>query len=281
MNYMLITNLPDIARHVVSCGVNRVFVDLEILGKVARQGHLNTVISRHTLDDVQRVRDVVGGADLLVRINPLNPETPAEIEAVLARGADIIMLPMFHDAAAVREVSALIAGRARFIPLVETVGASRHFADIAAVPGVSEVYVGLNDLHLELGCKFMFEPLANGLMDELAAIARAQGKPFGFGGVARVSEGLLPAEIILGEHVRLGSSSVILSRTFHRNAQSLAELNADTDFGTEIAKLNQCVAQFKTATPAELEANRQRLADIVATIVSQKGAATSSPTPAR
>lgn len=38
--------------------------------------------------------------------------------------------------------------------------------------------------------------------------------PFGFGGIARIGEGDLPSDYILGEHVRLGSTSVILSRTF-------------------------------------------------------------------
>ena len=37
---------------------------------------------------------------------------------------------------------------------------------------------------------------------------------FGFGGIARIGEGDLPSDNILGEHVRLGSQSVILSRTF-------------------------------------------------------------------
>ncbi|OZI68272.1 aldolase/citrate lyase family protein [Bordetella genomosp. 1] len=280
MNYMLITNLPEIARHVVLHGVKRVFVDLEILGKVARQGHLNTVISRHSLDDVQRIRAAIGQAELLVRINPLNEDTQQEIDDVIARGADIVMLPMFHDAAAVRRVAQLIDGRARLIPLVETVGGARALAEIMATPGVSGVHIGLNDLHLELGCDFMFEPLANGMMDELAAVARSSGLPFGMGGVARVGEGLLPAEVILGEHVRLGSTCAILSRTFHRNAGSLAELNAEMDFGNEISKLDQVEAGFLHAPPAVLEENRVRLVNIVNDIVAQKRAAVRGSAPA-
>jgi 2-keto-3-deoxy-L-rhamnonate aldolase RhmA len=269
MNYMLITNLPDIARYVVKHGVSRVFVDLEFTGKLARQGHLNTVISRHTLSDVDTIRQAAPDADLLVRINPLDGNTQEEIEQVLRRGADIIMLPMFADAAAVRQVSQWIDGRARLIPLLETVGATRSLAEIVEIGGVSELHIGLNDLHLELGCTFMFEPLASGLIDELAAIVCSQGLPFGIGGIARVGEGQLPAEVILGEHVRLGSSSVILSRTFHRMAQSLDELKSNMDFEHEIGRLNQAIAQFK-ASPALVDENRLRLRRIVDDIVSQK-----------
>ena len=61
----------------------------------------------------------------------------------------------------------------------------------------------------------MFEPLANGLVERVAAAARRQGLRFGFGGIARLDEGLLPGRDVLAEHLRLGSQAVILSRTFH------------------------------------------------------------------
>jgi len=77
----------------------------------------------------------------------------------------------------------------------------------------------------------------------------------------------LPAELILGEHVRLGSSRVILSRTFHRMATSLEALQAEMDFGAEIAKLNAAEAHWCAASPAELAANHERVAGIVNRIV--------------
>ena len=42
----------------------------------------------------------------------------------------------------------------------------------------------------------------------------------GFGGIAHW-EGLIPAEQIIGEHVRLGSKRLILSRTFCGNKKYL------------------------------------------------------------
>ena len=46
-----------------------------------------------------------------------------------------------------------------------------------------------------MGLKFMFEPLANGLIDEVAHIITSAGLPFGFGGIARVGEGIIPGEM--------------------------------------------------------------------------------------
>ena len=36
----------------------------------------------------------------------------------------------------------------------------------------------------------------------------------GFGGIARLGFGMLPAEHVIAEHYRLGSTAVILSRSF-------------------------------------------------------------------
>jgi hypothetical protein len=40
------------------------------------------------------------------------------------------------------------------------------------------------------------------------------GKPYGFGGLASLGRGLVPAEMIIKEHYRLGSTGAILSRSF-------------------------------------------------------------------
>jgi citrate lyase beta subunit len=45
---------------------------------------------------VPRVKAVLRHAPLMVRVNPLHDGTAAEVNAVLAAGADLLMLPMFH-----------------------------------------------------------------------------------------------------------------------------------------------------------------------------------------
>ena len=255
------------ARFATGRGVDRVFVDLELLGKVERQGHLSTVISRHCLEDVATVRPAVPPGALLVRVNPLHESIEREIDAVIEAGADIIMLPMFRSPAEVARFSAAVGGRARTCLLVETAAAAENLRDCVRVPGIDEVHIGLNDLHLDLGLRFMFEPVANGLVDRLAAVLRDEGVPFGIGGLARVGEGLLPAELLLAEHARLGSTGAILSRTFHRQAKSVAEIEADMDFGAELAKLRAALQGHLLAPAALLDERHSEVQRRVAGII--------------
>ena len=67
---MYITNDVQVARMAEEAGVDRIFVDLETLGKAERQGGLDTVQSKHTVADVERMRTAVTSAKLLVRVNP-------------------------------------------------------------------------------------------------------------------------------------------------------------------------------------------------------------------
>ncbi|OLU17367.1 hypothetical protein BVH01_12580 [Pseudomonas sp. PA1(2017)] len=254
MKFFMITNCSELAKFSIDSGVDRIFVDTEILGKDLRQGHLNTVISRHTLDDVSRLRSSVPEGRLLVRINPIHDESEKEIDRAIEAGADILMLPMFRSAGEVRFFTTAVGGRARCNLLVETVAAVADLKACVEVPGVDEVHIGLNDLHLELGLHFMFEPLASGLVDGMAAILRASGVPFGIGGIARVGEGLLPAELLLAEHVRLGSTAAILSRTFHRQATSVIEIKEQMDFSLELFKLREAFLQSSLCNPEELQA---------------------------
>ncbi|MBX3625498.1 MAG: aldolase [Rhizobacter sp.] len=267
MKFLMITNDPDMARFATGRGVDRVFVDLELLGKVERQGHLSTVISRHCLEDVATVRPAVPPGGLLVRVNPLHESIEREIDAVIEAGADIIMLPMFRSPAEVARFSAAVGGRARTCLLVETAAAAENLRDCVRVPGIDEVHIGLNDLHLDLGLRFMFEPVANGLVDRLAAVLRDEGVPFGIGGLARVGEGLLPAELLLAEHARLGSTGAILSRTFHRQAKSVAEIEADMDFGAELAKLRAALKGHLLAPAALLDERHSEVQRRVAGII--------------
>jgi hypothetical protein len=232
-NYLYITSSPEVARAVEQAGVTRIFVDLEIHGNMDRQGHLNTVISRHTMDDVANVKAALASAELLVRLNPLHSGTAKEVNDAIEAGADIIK-PMFHTADEVLEFGSYIAGQARFIPLVETGSALSHIDSIAALGCVDELHIGLNDLHLDLGLRFMFEPVASGLIEQSL---KNVVKPYGIGGIARVGQGDVPGELVMAEHVRLGSSGVILSRAFHAGADSIEALNDGFSFREELKRL--------------------------------------------
>lgn len=264
---MLITNNPVFAIHAYDAGVQRIFVDLEILGKQERQGHLDTVISSHSLEDIKVIRAAVPECELLVRINPLNECSAEEIDQAINNGADLIMLPMFTTLKEVEIIAALIGGRAKFIPLVETASGAGAIQDIVKVVGVDEVYIGLNDLHRDMGMSFMFEPLTDGTVDKLAKVINLAGLPFGFGGVARIGEGLLPAEKLLAEHVRLGSSNVILSRTFHRRSESVNELESYMCLKTEVGKIQGCIEQLAGRNESEECVDSMEVKTIVQSII--------------
>jgi hypothetical protein len=234
----------------------RLFVDLERNGKAERQAGRNTFISTHQIDDVARVKSVLQHAPLMVRVNPLNEGTADEVEQVIARGADLLMLPMYHTAAELAAFSAIVGGRRPIVPLLETAGALATLTRWIDTPGLCEVFVGLNDLHLSLGCRFMFEPLADGLLEPVAQATAARGLRLGFGGIARLEEGLLPGRDVLAEHLRLGSRAVILSRTFHQGGDSAA-------FETQIDALRRAEAQLALRDAAQVEADRQRIAAVI------------------
>lgn len=97
LKLMYITNDERVAKVAESSGVDWIFVDLEILGKEKRQGHLDTVISRHSMDDVKRLASVLTHSKLLVRLNPLHNGSRQEIDCAIADGADILMLLTSHQ----------------------------------------------------------------------------------------------------------------------------------------------------------------------------------------
>ena len=251
MILLLITKDPETARRAEAVGVERIFVDLEILGKRERQAGRDTVISGHSFDDIRRVRDAVSASRVLVRLNPPHPGGAEEVERAIDAGAQLLMLPMFRTADERAAFAAAARGRVPVVGLVETKEAAEAIAEVARAPGVSELYVGLNDLHLALGKRFMFEPLADGTVDRLAAEIRAAGLPFGFGGIARVGEGAVPGELVLGEHLRLGSTRVILSRTFQKAP--------DADLAKDVPRLRDAEAALSRRSPAEVEGDRHRL----------------------
>ncbi len=252
ISLILITRDVATARHAIGVGVDRIMVDLEHIGKHERQGHLDTLISAHTLDDVSAVASAIGGSQLVVRTNDLHPDLPSELDDVLRSEPTAVMLPMVRTVGQVNEFARMVDGRARIIVLVETAEGMSNFSDIARLAAVDELYIGLNDLHMDLGSKFMFEPLANGMVERAMAIANAEGKPCGFGGIARMHEGVIPGHLILGEHVRLRSSGVILSRTFHRRLSDTSSLTEDNEFDQEVALLRRTETELKSLSEREL-----------------------------
>lgn len=256
LKFLYITNDPQLALIAEEAGVEYVWVDMEYIGKQNRQGGMNTVQNHHTVQDVANLRRVLSKSRLLVRINPVYTGTEEEIEEVLSAGADAIMLPYFKTAEEVSFFLQCIKGRAESILLFETPDSVEHIEEILALPGITACHIGLNDLHLGYGQKFLFEPLADGVVDKLCAVFRAHGLPYGFGGIARLGAGAVPAEKILPEHIRLGSSMVILSRSFCNPAEMSGYAEMRELFLSETAKLRTEEKRIAELPKEEWEKNR-------------------------
>ena len=263
LRLMYITNKPAVAEIAEASGVDWIFLDMEFIGKDARQGGLDTVQNHHTVKDVRNIKAAVKKAKVLVRVNPIHdtlpdyPSSKDEIDATIAAGADILMLPFFKTVEEVKTFIKLVDGRAKTLLLMETVEAADLVDEILEVPGIDMIHLGLNDMHLELGMKFMFELLANGTVEKLGNKIKAKGIPFGFGGIATLDGGALPGSIVLKEHVRLGSSMVIVSRSFC-NTDIVTDLNeVKRIFDTGISGLHALEKEAAQADAKYFEDNRK------------------------
>lgn len=270
LKLMYITNQPEIALLAEQNGVDWVFVDLELNGKVERQGHLDTVISRHAVRDVSRLRAVLKHAELLVRVNPIFQGSRYEINEVINRGADVVMLPYYKSVDEVATFIELVDKRAGVCLLCETKEAVACMPDVLKLPGIDYVHIGLNDLHLSYGQSFLFEPLADGTVEAVTRQLQIAGILYGFGGIARIGEGRLPAEKVLGEHVRLGSSLAILSRSFcNIGVTGKFDAKHAQMFQEGVWKIRVYEQQLEHATPEWLELNRLSLVSTVDAIATE------------
>lgn len=264
---MYLTNDPQVAAIAQAAGVDRIFLDLELRGKEERQGHLDTVISHHSIEDVRRLKAVLTSAQLLVRVNSMYAGSEAEINKVIADGADIVMLPYFKTVKEVSDFVSVCKGRVKTCLLFETPEAVEHIDEILAVPGIDEVHVGINDLHLGYHLNFMFELVANGTVETLCRKFAEKGIPYGFGGVGRPGSNVaLPAERILSEHYRLGSSQVILSRAFCDMSKIYDRSHLAEDFKAGVDDIRACEAQCAAMTKQEQNDNHAQVQKIVAAI---------------
>ena len=182
LRFMYITNNVEIAHIAEQAGTDRIWIDLERRGKEERQRNMNTQKSMHVPEDISRLKNVLTKSEILVRINPLYSESKKEIDDVIRRGADIIMLPMFTNEYEVEKFVDIVNGRRKVMLLLETREAVNRLDAILAVSGIDEIHIGLNDLHLSYGMKFMFEPLANDCVDSICTLIERRNIPYGFGG---------------------------------------------------------------------------------------------------
>lgn len=261
MKYIQIANSPELAKYISDCGVDLIMVDLETIGKSERQKNLDTVKSNHSLEDIIKIKRKLKNANtqLITRINPLYEKTKNEIDTAYSNGTDYIMLPMFTSKEEVEQVINFINNRVKLILLFETPESIHNVDTILNLNKIDEAYIGLNDLSIAYKLKFMFELLPSSPIEHLATKFKERKIPFGIGGISRIGSGQLDPKLILSEHVRLGSSRVIISRSFTERAQSVDELMKKMNFKEEISLLNAEYRSLKKLAQTQLEKNKMEL----------------------
>lgn len=245
LRLMYITNNPEVALIAEKNGVDRIWIDLETEGKEERQKGRNTVKSNHTIDDIKRIKPLLSKAKMQVRVNPWSERSSKEIDAVIEAGADIIMLPMWRTTDEVKGFIQAVNGRCKTLLLLETIGAERFLSEVLKIKGIDEIHIGLNDLHLEYKLPYMFELLSNGKIEEICNKIKPTGIPFGFGGIGIMGSGLIPTpEEIINEHFRLGSTALILSRSFCNYEQigNLEEIDKRFSMGIKAIREQEKIA---------------------------------------
>lgn len=273
LNLMYITNNPEVAKIAQRSGIDRIFVDMEYIGKEERQKGLNTVKSRHTVQDIRNIKEVLTTSELLVRVNPIHEKTAeyasseTEIETAIETGAKVIMLPMIKTTKEVERFIKTVDGRAKTMLLIETAEANENIEELLQVDGIDEVHIGLNDMHIAYKKKFMFELLTDGTVERLCEIFQKKGVPYGFGGIARLGYGMLPAEKIIVEHYRLGSTKAIVSRSFCNANAGIPLDEVERLFIPGVQAIRAFEEKVRLYTPKQFTENRKDVENLIQEII--------------
>ena len=203
-----ITNDPAFARRCDALEGMRLFVDLERLGKAERQAGRNTFISAPPARTTSAASSACCDARrLMVRVNPAergHAERGRRRAGAGRRPADAADVPPRRRSCA----SSRAGGRPR--------AHRRACWKRAAALDTLDDWIDTPGLQRGVRRPERPAPVAGPALHVRAAgrrawsigspqAARARGLRFGFGGIARLDEGLLPGRDVLAEHLRLGS----------------------------------------------------------------------------
>lgn len=270
LRLMYVTNDVNVAAIADESGVDTIMVDLERCGKRDRQRGWNSLISDHKIEDVIGIKGAVKNANVLVRVNSMGDRAKEEIEKAVSYGADTIMLPYFKTVSEAAEFLECVNSRARTSLLIETKEAVENIDEILSLPGIDEVHIGLNDLSHSYGKKFLFETVADGTVDYIVEkIRRHNILKYGIGGMARIGEGDVPAEDVLYENCRLGSSCVILSRAFCDTKKITDIEEIRRIFDVEVKKIRMAQKTAEAMTRAELDMKHEHFKLLTANVIQQ------------
>jgi hypothetical protein len=238
----LFTIDPVVIEKACRARIHGFIVDMEWRGKKTRQTNYDTQININTLADLRRVRACTDRKELC-RINGFGPGTKQEINDVIAIGADEIFLPMVRRPQEVEKALEIIKGRCGLAILVETSDAVQCAEALGKLP-LRRVYVGLNDLAIDRGCKNIFHSVADGTLDRIRDYFQV---PFGFGGITLPECGTpIPSRLLIAEAARLNCQFSFLRRSFFRDI-------AGKDWNVEVPGILQAFDAARRSSASEME----------------------------
>src|SRR5690554_4473743 len=169
------------------------------------------------------------------------------------------MLPFFKTSGEVKKFVDYVNKRAKVCLLLETPEAVNNLDEILKIKGIDYIHIGLNDLHLGYKKTFMFELLSDGTVEKILNKIKKTNIQYGFGGIARLGHGNLPAEMIIAEHYRLGSTMAIVSRQFYDSKQITNVEDVKTFFIEEVGKIRNYELEVKKMDENKLIENRDNI----------------------
>ena len=121
INLFYISNEIEIAKVIDESSIDYIFIDLEFIGKEKRQKKRDTVISKHCVSDISKIKKVISSTKILCRVNPIGAWSYREINEVIDQGADLIMLPFFKSIKEVETFLRIVDQRIECSLLFETI----------------------------------------------------------------------------------------------------------------------------------------------------------------
>lgn len=256
MEFFYISNSPEEVSIIEKLSVDWLFIDLEIEGKNLRQHGRDTVISSHTFKDIDELYPLLTNTKLVVRSNPIGKWSSKEYKQINSRSEliDMVMLPFFKTPNEVRTFLDLLnIEKIEPCLLIETISAVENLEEIMNLHSFNYVHIGLNDLHIERKTKSMFEPFMDGLLQRITDVLNKYNVRFGIGGIGKIGTGLFPSpELVINEHIRLGSSGVILSRSFKGSFDSNNKQRFESDLSLSLSELRNHILLAKSLTENQL-----------------------------
>ena len=252
LELLLFTHDPDYARAAVAGGMDAIVVDWEWRGKSGRQAGRDTEINRGIEADLSGMRAALGTSGTLIcRINNCDEVREHELERAVDLGADEIWLPMVRDIATVTAALERLRGRARLGVQVETADALDLGPALQALE-LARVYIGLNDLHIDLGRDSLFDPLADGTVQRFRD---GYAGRFGVAGFTHPARGRpIPCRLLLAEMARMDCGFAVARRSFRADVP-MPEI-ADT-----IGAVRGCYAQLSAREPLTVLRDHAALQD--------------------